>query len=170
VLSRSSPDYSTSAADDSPVANHFLLLIEWTFPDKRRCLGVLEDSAGLLPNFRMRDFGPRPTLGDVQRTTPWVWLPASCAAGLRRRRHPVRARGIKRQTARRRALHKLRRERRNTPTSGVGRQSRRLLSVSDQHLGRNARGAHAVSAWRAKSVEAKCCNSVSQEPASVESI
>jgi hypothetical protein len=35
---------------------------------------VLEDSAGLLPNFRMRDFGPRPTLGDLQRTTPWVWL------------------------------------------------------------------------------------------------
>jgi hypothetical protein len=22
----------------------------------------------------MREFGPRPTLGELQRTTPWVWL------------------------------------------------------------------------------------------------
>jgi hypothetical protein len=35
---------------------------------------VLEHSAGLLPNFRMRDFGPRPTLGELQRATPCVWL------------------------------------------------------------------------------------------------
>jgi len=25
-------------------------------------------------NLVMREFGPRPTLGELQRTTPWVWL------------------------------------------------------------------------------------------------
>jgi hypothetical protein len=28
----------------------------------------------LRPNCRMRDLGPRPTLGELHRTTPWVWL------------------------------------------------------------------------------------------------
>jgi hypothetical protein len=35
---------------------------------------VLDGRATLRPNFGMLEFGPRPTLGELQRTTPWVWL------------------------------------------------------------------------------------------------
>jgi hypothetical protein len=37
-------------------------------------LKSLDEIASLLPNSAMRESGPRPTLGDLQRTTPWVWL------------------------------------------------------------------------------------------------
>jgi hypothetical protein len=42
----------------------------------------------------MRPRGPVPSLGELQRTTPWVWLwcerrQASCTTCLRRRRHPM---------------------------------------------------------------------------------
>jgi hypothetical protein len=38
-------------------------------------LAVLDEPTILRRNFpAMRQFGPRPTLGELQRTTPWVWL------------------------------------------------------------------------------------------------
>jgi hypothetical protein len=35
---------------------------------------VLDEPAVLRPNSGMRKLGPRPTLGELQRATPWVWL------------------------------------------------------------------------------------------------
>jgi hypothetical protein len=35
---------------------------------------LLDEPATLRPNSVMREFGRRPTLGELQRTTPWVWL------------------------------------------------------------------------------------------------
>ena len=35
---------------------------------------MLDGRATLRPNSGMLEFGPRPTLGELQRTTPWVWL------------------------------------------------------------------------------------------------
>src|SRR5215831_10372557 len=57
-------------------------------------------------------------------------LPASRAACLRGRGHPVGAERLKRQTARWRTLHELRRERCNAAAARLGWQSYRLLSVS----------------------------------------
>jgi hypothetical protein len=34
---------------------------------------LLDQQSALRPNSGMRDFGPRPRLGELQRT-PWVWL------------------------------------------------------------------------------------------------
>src|SRR5215469_1530015 len=58
------------------------------------CLALLDERATLRPNFHMRELGPRPTLGELQRSTPWVWLwcersqhhaPLACAVALIRR-------------------------------------------------------------------------------------
>src|SRR5215469_6851778 len=74
----------------------------------------------------MREFGPRPTLGELQRS-----LPASRAACLRGHGYFVGPERLKRQVARWRTLHLLRQQRRDPPTARMRRQSHRLLSVSD---------------------------------------
>ena len=63
----------------------------------------------------------RATANDTLGVAVVRTLPASCAAGLRGRRHPVGARRIKRQAACRRTLHRLRRERRDLTAAGLGR-------------------------------------------------
>jgi hypothetical protein len=35
---------------------------------------LLDERATSRPNPAMRELGPRPTLGELQRMTPWVWL------------------------------------------------------------------------------------------------
>jgi hypothetical protein len=37
-------------------------------------MALLDEPAELQPNFAMREPGPRPTLGELHRATPWVWL------------------------------------------------------------------------------------------------
>jgi len=64
----------------------------------------------------IREFGPGPTLGELQRSTPWVWLWCE--------RCPHHA-------LLQRPLHELRSQRRNPSTARLGRQSHRLLSISD---------------------------------------
>jgi hypothetical protein len=116
-------------------ARVFLLLIGSPLAHDGQHIALLDVPATLLPNSRMRDFGPRPTLGELQRTTPWVWLwcehcqhraPLACAVAV----ILWGPEAIKRQTASRRTLHQLRRERCDPPASRLGRQSCRLLSVS----------------------------------------
>jgi len=55
---------------------------------------LLDDRATLRPNPAVRKLGPRPTLGELQRATPWVWLwcercqhhaPLACAVAVIRR-------------------------------------------------------------------------------------
>src|SRR5215469_9712741 len=58
-------------------------------------------------------------------------LPASRTTRLRCRRHPVGAGCLKRQTARRRPLHLLRRQRRDPPAPRLGWQSYWVLFVPD---------------------------------------
>ncbi|MFZ0148506.1 MAG: Ku protein, partial [Xanthobacteraceae bacterium] len=54
-------------------------------------LAVLDGRATLRPNSGMLEFGPRPTLGELQRTTPWVWLATGYGNSLSMRvtREPV---------------------------------------------------------------------------------
>src|SRR5215472_7418164 len=41
----------------------------------RQHIALLDEAATLRPNYlAMRELGPRPTLGELQRTTPWLWL------------------------------------------------------------------------------------------------
>jgi hypothetical protein len=40
----------------------------------RQHLACLTSPPTVRPNSVMREFGRRPTLGELQRTTPWVWL------------------------------------------------------------------------------------------------
>jgi hypothetical protein len=89
----------------------------------------------------MRELGPRPTLGDLQRTTPWVWLWCErcqhhATTRLRCGRHPVGTGCLKRQTTCWGALHRLREQRRYPPASRLGRQSSRLPAIPDQHCAR----------------------------------
>jgi len=57
-------------------------------------IAALDEPAALRPNFHMCQFGPPPTLGGLQRSTPWVWLwceqlSPSRASGFRGRRYPM---------------------------------------------------------------------------------
>jgi hypothetical protein len=40
----------------------------------RQPIAFLDAPATLRPNSAVRELGPRPTLGELQRTTPWIWL------------------------------------------------------------------------------------------------
>jgi hypothetical protein len=40
----------------------------------RQHIALLDKPPTLRPNSVMREFGRRPTLGELQRPTPWVWL------------------------------------------------------------------------------------------------
>jgi hypothetical protein len=42
------------------------------FEEVYQSISWLETNVTLSPN--MRESGPRPTLGELQRSTPWVWL------------------------------------------------------------------------------------------------
>ena len=70
VLSRSSPDYLTSAAGDgsareSNMAGPFLPRIGWAFAHDRQHLAVFDEPATLLPNSRMREIW---TTANARRT------------------------------------------------------------------------------------------------------
>ena len=76
----------------------------------------------------------RTTLGDLQRSSPWVWLncekcphhaPLACAVPVVRWRAD-----IERQASAMRALHRLRSQRRDAPTPRLGRRAHRLCAVS----------------------------------------
>jgi hypothetical protein len=59
--------------------------------------------------------GPRPTLGDLQRSTPWVWMHCercqhSAPFCLRRRRDPMGRERVERQATAMRPLHRLRQQ------------------------------------------------------------
>jgi hypothetical protein len=83
--------------------------------------------------------GPRPTLGDLQRATPWVWMhcercqhhaPLACAIAVIRwgaDESSDKSRNCARCTA-------LRRQRRRHPTSRLGRRTHRLSAVPDRIL------------------------------------
>jgi hypothetical protein len=97
----------------------------------------------------MRELGPRPTLGELQRATPWVWLwceccqhhaPLACAV-------PVIRWGPDAPS------DKLRTAVRCTGCGGKVRPSSgqagpATMSASIQHRGRNTDRAHAAGAWR----------------------
>jgi hypothetical protein len=78
--------------------------------------------------------GPRPTLGDLQRSTPWVWLwcerchhhaPFACAPAVIRW-------GVERHAAPAHALHVMRRQGRDVAASRLGRHQHRLSAVSSR--------------------------------------
>jgi len=71
--------------------------------------------------------GPIPTLGELQRATPWVWLWCErcqhhAPAGVRRRRHPLGRRRIERPAAATRPVQRVRQEGCDDPTSRLGRE------------------------------------------------
>ena len=78
----------------------------------------------------MRSAGPRPTPGDLHRATPWLWLHceacrALLTARLRRSRHPVGRRRVKRCTA----AAGLRPQGRDPSAPKLGRRRRRFRAV-----------------------------------------